>query len=136
MIDCLFCKIVAGTIPSSKIYEDDELLAFLDINPINPGHTLVIPKKHYVDFLDMPESLTGTLFSRSQKIAKAVIAGVGAEGFNIGMNNRKVGGQVVFHAHVHIMPWFANDGHSLWPGKPYGEGEREQVQEKIVLQIN
>src|SRR3989338_5114266 len=104
MADCIFCKIVKGEIPSSKIYEDGDFLALLDINPINPGHTLVIPKKHYVDFLDMPEPLIGTLFSRSQQIAKAVIAGVSAEGFNIGMNNRKVGGQVVFHAHVHIMP--------------------------------
>lgn len=136
MTDCLFCKIIAGTIPSSKIYEDDEVLAFLDISPINPGHTLVIPKQHYVDFLDMPEPLIGTLFSRSQRIAKAVITGVGAEGFNIGMNNRKVGGQVVFHAHIHIMPRFANDGHSLWQGKPYGDGEREKAQQGIVKHMH
>lgn len=136
MSDCIFCKIRDGQLPSAKIYEDDELLAFLDITPINPGHTLVIPKQHYVDIRDMPEALIGSLFAKSKEIAKAVIAGVGADSFNIGMNNGKGAGQVVFHAHAHIMPRFPNDGHSLWEGKPYAEGEREKTQQKIMRQIN
>lgn len=135
MSDCIFCKIRDGQLPSAKIYEDGEILAFLDITPINPGHTLVIPKKHYVDIRDMPEALIGALFARAKEIATAVIAGVGADSFNIGMNNGRGAGQVVFHAHAHIMPRFPNDGHKLWPGKPYGEGERERVHAQIVQQL-
>lgn len=129
--DCIFCKIVKGELPSYKIYEDDDVLAFLDIMPINPGHTLVIPKAHYADLFAMPEDQVSGVFSAAKKVAKAVIRGVGADAFNLGVNNGKTAGQVVFHAHIHIMPRFPDDGHKLWPGKKYGEGEAEKVREKI-----
>ncbi|MBI1961729.1 MAG: HIT family protein, partial [Parcubacteria group bacterium] len=114
MQDCVFCKIVSGDIPSHKVYEDESVLAFLDINPVNPGHTLVIPKAHHKDLLDIPLELGAKVMNAIQKIAPAVLAGVGADSFNLGVNNGSGAGQIVFHAHFHIMPRFAGDGHQLW----------------------
>ncbi len=131
MSDCIFCKIVAGELPSSKVYEDDEFLAFLNIKPVNPGHVLVIPKKHYTDLIAMSEDEVGKLFSVVHKISPFVIQAVSVEGFNIGVNCGVVAGQTVFHAHVHIMPRQTGDGLGSWQGKDYKAGEREQVAERI-----
>ena len=136
MDDCLFCKIVKGEIPCAKVYEDDDIMAFLDIAPVNKGHTLVIPKKHYVDFLDMPDDIVQKLFTATKKITKAVVEGVKADGFNFGMNNKKAGGQLVMHAHLHIMPRFNDDGLKLWEGHPYNEGDMDKVKEDIVKALN
>lgn len=130
--DCIFCKIIKGEIPSTKIYEDDEFYAFLDIKPINKGHTLVIPKTHCRNLMDFPKSQETDLMEFLKKVAKAVVKGVGADGFNLGMNNEPAAGQVVFHAHFHIIPRFDNDGLSSWPDKEYEDGEMETVKEKIV----
>ncbi|MEK7496368.1 MAG: HIT family protein [Patescibacteria group bacterium] len=131
MSDCIFCKIVAGELPSFKVYEDDEFLAFLNIKPVNPGHVLVIPKKHSLDLLDMSEAEVSKFFSLVRKISPFVIQAVSAEGFNIGVNCGVTAGQTVFHAHVHIMPRQTGDGHGSWQGKDYKAGECEQVAEKI-----
>lgn len=131
MENCLFCKIVAGELPSAKIYEDDEVLAFLDINPVNPGHTLVIPKEHYENFSATPNELLAKIMPVIDKIWGAIKEGLGADGFNLGLNNGKAAGQVVSHTHFHVMPRFENDGHHLWAGKPYPEGEMEKTAEKI-----
>ncbi len=135
MPDCIFCKIVKGELPSAKIYEDDRILAFLDIAPNNHGHTLVIPKEHYQDFLDMPDETIKDLFASSKKIAKAVQKGTGAEAFNIGMNNGKHAGQIVYHAHIHIIPRFANDGLKHWPSKKYEGTQMEEFKKKIVKHL-
>lgn len=131
MEDCIFCKIVKGEIPCHKVYEDDDVLAFLDISPVNPGHTLVIPKRHYVDLLELPETEAQTLIARIKKIAPAVISGVEAKAFNLNLNNGKIAGQEVGHFHWHIVPRFEGDGRELWRGQPYGEGEAEAILEKI-----
>ena len=131
MQDCVFCKIVAGDIPSNKVYEDREVLAFLDINPVNPGHTLVIPKAHYKDLIDTPPELASKLIQAIQKIALAVLAGVGADSFNLGVNNGSSAGQIVFHTHFHIMPRFAGDGHKLWQGRQADQNELAKVAEDI-----
>ncbi len=129
--DCIFCKIVKGEIPCAKVYENQKYVAFLDITPVNPGHTLVIPKEHYEDLLNTPDSVLDGMLNDSKKIAKAVLKAVGAEGFNLTVNVGPVSGQVVPHLHIHIMPRFPNDGHHLFKGGAYKEGEIQKVAEKI-----
>lgn len=134
--DCIFCKIIKGEIPSTKIYEDDNVLAFLDIMPANKGHALVIPKEHYETFIDIPEEVLGKLFSELHKLTKAVVKATAAEGFNLFMNNKKIAGQAVPHAHFHIVPRFDGDGLDFkWPSKKYEDGEIDKVKEKIKSYI-
>lgn len=115
MTDCLFCKIINGDIPCDKVYEDSRTLAFLDISPVNPGHTLVIHKHHHVDIFDTPENDLCDLFCTAKKMAGAVLSATKSDGINIGMNNKPAAGQVIFHAHIHVMPRLANDGLKHWP---------------------
>jgi len=131
---CIFCKIVKGEIPCYKIYEDDKFLAFLDIHPVNIGHSLVIPKDHYINIYDT----TSELMSGAIKIAKELATGLrdklGAEGVNIHMNNEKPAGQLVPHTHIHVIPRYNNDGFTHWHGaRGYNPGEAEEVVEKIHL---
>ena len=135
MNDCIFCKIVSGEIPSEKVYEDEETLAFLDIRPVNKGHTLVIPKKHCGNVFDMPEEAWLSMMRTAQKIAPAIKKAVGAVGMNINTNNERAAGQLVFHAHAHLIPRFENDGYKLWPQHPYPEGEAKEVAEKIKTSL-
>jgi len=107
---CLFCRIVSGEIPSKKVYEDANTFAFLDINPRNPGHTLVIPKKHYSTLFDMGEKDVGRLFESVKLVAEAVRKGSGADGLSLIQSNGKAAGQVVSHLHVHLIPRFMNEG--------------------------
>jgi histidine triad (HIT) family protein len=119
MENCIFCKIVAGEIPCARIVETDEVLAFLDIAPISPGHTLIIPVEHYETLWDLPEDIAMTLTRAIRKISKAVMTATKADGLNIGMNNLRAAGQLVPHAHFHLIPRFAGDGLDHWPGKAY-----------------
>ncbi len=129
--DCIFCKIVAREIPAQIVYEDEGTLAFLDINPVNPGHTLVVPKKHSMDVFEIDEHDWAAVMKTSRIVAHALEKALKTDGINLGMNNRAGAGQVIFHAHVHVMPRFKGDPHSLWPGKPYAEGEFEATGEKV-----
>jgi histidine triad (HIT) family protein len=135
MEDCIFCKIIKGEMPSYKVYEDDDVLAFLDITPVNPGHTLVISKSHHETLLQLPGDLACKLITVIKKITPAVVKSVEAEGFNLCQNNGSVSGQVVGHVHFHIIPRFDNDGHKLWSGKEYGEGRVENVLNKIKQEL-
>jgi histidine triad (HIT) family protein len=130
-MDCIFCKIIKGEIPAEKVFEDENFLAFLDITPVNPGHVLLIPKKHFENLYDLPNEVLSQAAPLIKKIALAIKQGVAAEGINLGMNNEKAAGQLVPHAHFHIMPRFSNDNHILWHGQPYAEGEIKKVGEKI-----
>ncbi|MEA3378153.1 MAG: HIT family protein [Nanoarchaeota archaeon] len=131
MEDCIFCKIANGIIPSSKVYEDEDIFAFLDIAPLNKGHTLVIPKKHFNEIYQMPDNLLGKLFSVVKKIACALKQD--NDGVNILQNNGKAAGQVVGHVHVHLIPRKDNDNVNLgsWKTKEYQENEIKQYQDKI-----
>lgn len=130
--DCIFSKIVAGQIPSEKVYEDDIVLAFLDINPISDGHTLVIPKRKYGTLDDCPAELLGQLCSRLGKIAKAVVSAMNAEGYNVLCNNGRAAGQLIDYIHFHIIPRKADDGVlAKWPQHPYPEGKIGEIAEKI-----
>ena len=117
MNDCIFCKIVAGEIPATKIRETEDTYSFLDIRPINTGHTLVIPKKHYASLLDIPEDLLAKVIVEVKRTAIAIKKVTGADGINLGQNNEAGAGQVVHHLHFHVMPRFANDGYVLWSPK-------------------
>jgi len=132
MTDCLFCKIISWDIESTKIYEDDTFLAFLDINPVNPGHTLLVPKEHFKDLYEVPDEVLSKAGPIMKKIANAIKRGVGADGINIGMNNEIAAGQEIFHAHFHIMPRMSDDGYEMWHGKPYDSDEtKKNIAEKI-----
>lgn len=131
MKDCVFCKIVAHELPSETLYETEDILAFLDIKPINPGHALVIPKKHFESIHDTPDELMAKIILVSKKIANVIQQTLGAEGVNIAMNNGKAAGQIVFHAHIHVMPRYSKDAFKLWTGKDYKNGEKEVIANKI-----
>ena len=135
MDDCVFCKIVEGKIPSAKLYENEHILSFLSISPVNKGHALVIPKKHFADLTEIPEKELKELIKVSQKVAAAVEKATKAHGFNITMNNKPAAGQVVFHAHFHIIPRYDNDGFTPWPMGKYNEGEMEEYRKKISEMI-
>lgn len=120
-----------GEIPSFKIYEDDATLAFLDIHPVNPGHTLVIPKKHSKNIFEIAPEDWAAVAEATRLLASAIEKAVGAVGINLAMNNREDAGQLVDHAHIHIIPRNKGDGLKLWPQHPYPEGEAERVAEKI-----
>lgn len=107
--NCVFCAIVAGEIPSFKVYEDDLVLAYLDINPFAKGHTLVIPKAHTEGLLDTPEETLAAVIARVKKIAARVKSVLKADGFNILQNNGEAAGQTVKHVHFHIVPRFGNE---------------------------
>ena len=104
MADCIFCKIIAGEIPSSTVYEDDQVVAFLDISQVTPGHTLVVPKQHFRNLLEMDADSASQLFARVPDIARKVLKATGAKGMNILNNNEEIAGQTVFHTHVHLAP--------------------------------
>lgn len=110
MDDCIFCKIAEGKVASKLIYEDDRTMAFLDINPGAPGHTLVIPKVHRDTILDMSEDEICSMFLTVAKVIKAIEKVIKPEGVNVFQNNRPAAGQVVNHVHVHIFPRFHGDG--------------------------
>lgn len=106
---CIFCEIVKGNIPSSKVYEDDNYLAILDLSQTTLGHTLVMPKKHYDNFLEMDSKEAGELMSAVNTVAKKVVKNLGASGCNILNNTNEVAGQTVMHTHVHIIPRYSKD---------------------------
>lgn len=121
---CIFCKIAAGTVPSVKVYEDEQVLAFMDISPITKGHTLVIPKAHHDPITTMPLPLLQQVVAVVQKIAKAQVDGLKADGINITQANGEIAGQVIPHVHFHVIPRSRNDRHS-WnsPQRKYDADE-------------
>ncbi|HCC73800.1 MAG TPA: HIT family protein [Candidatus Komeilibacteria bacterium] len=134
-MDCIFCKIVAGELPAAKVYEDKRFLAFLDINPINKGHVLVIPKEHHETLTNTPVDILKDLIAIVKTLAPAVVSGAGAAGFNLGVNNGKAAGQLVDHVHFHIIPRLDNDNLHPWPGKQYAEGEKESYAQRILKSL-
>lgn len=135
MDECIFCKIVKGEIPSEKVFENKKFLAFLDIGPVKKGHTLVIPKKHYKNLLDMPEEELKGYMETIQKVSRVVMKGINADGISINMSNEPAAGQVVMHAHVHVIPRIKGDGLKLWPQGKYAEGEATEVRSKITSHL-
>ena len=134
-MDCIFCKIAEGKIPASKVYENKDVIAFLDISPVNKGHVLVLPKQHFENLQKIPEALLCETVKAVKKIAPAVLKAVNAPAFNLSLNNGKEAGQLVPHLHFHIMPRFEKDGLGAWPSKKYEDGEMQKVAERIKKEI-
>ena len=134
-MDCLFCKIIRGAVPAQVVYEDKSVLAFLDLFPSNPGHVLVVPKKHSENLLDASGEDLRSLISVIPKIAAAVLKSVECDGFNLAVNNGKVAGQVVPHLHFHIVPRREGDGHELFHGTKADPEGLEEVAKKIKIAL-
>ena len=117
--ECIFCKIVAGDIPCAKVFESETVLAFLDIAPVHAGHVLVLPKDHYPTLMDLPSELGSDLLQALSSVGKAIMETTGADGLNLMQNNHEAAGQLVHHAHFHLIPRFKDDGLRLWPQSPY-----------------
>ena len=133
MIDCIFCKIINGEMPCYKIYEDERVLAFLDISNDANGHTLVIPKKHFENVFDCDEKELAYLIKIVQKIARHYKEKCGASGVNIINASGKVAEQSVFHLHFHILPRFENDGLKVFPKLNQNSLTLEEIAEKLRL---
>ena len=134
--DCIFCRIAEGTIPSAKVYEDENVVAFLDLSPVHPGHALVIPKAHYKDILEFPCGLAPAVCSAIQNVAKALMTVTGASGCNVLQNNGVIAGQSVFHVHWHVIPRFDGDGLELWRQGSYADdGAMQEMAEKMARAI-
>jgi histidine triad (HIT) family protein len=134
MEDCIFCKIVKGEIPCDKVYEDEIVFAFLDMNPVNIGHTLILPKKHFENIFDIEENTLAHIIKIAKKISIA-LKKVGVDGVNISINNGGAAGQVVFHSHTHVIPRLKEDGLAPWPTKKHKDGEMGETAKKIISML-
>ncbi len=131
--DCVFCKIIKGTIPSTRLYEDADVLAFMDTGPVVKGHVLVIPKAHHDPMMDTPPEILHKLISVVQRIAKAQMKELQADGISVSQANGKAAGQKVPHIHFHVIPRFTSDGfHGNWIPREY---KSPQELQEIAQQI-
>ena len=135
--DCIFCQIVDGEIPSRTVYEDENVTAFLDANPLAPGHTLVIPKEHHETLGDMPEDTGARVFEVLHQLTPAVEGAVDADASNVAFNNGEAAGQEVPHVHGHIIPRFEDDGgnpiHAIVGSRPdLSDDELDDIADSIA----
>ncbi|MEM3373651.1 MAG: HIT family protein [Candidatus Woesearchaeota archaeon] len=131
-MDCVFCKIIENKIPSSKIYEDDSVIAFLDIAPVHKGHTLVVPKKHSENMLKDDDEDLKKCIVVSKRLANAILKATNADGINLIINTMPAAGQVVMHTHFHLIPRYKNDGLKHWPQGKYENNEMESIKKRIL----
>ena len=122
---CIFCRIAQKQVPASFVYEDEKVVAFLDIKPLNEGHTLVIPKAHYESIFEIPVDLVAYLHGVTKKIAFAVKKATGADGISISQQNGKAAGQEILHFHVHVIPRY--EGQKLTSFSEISEADREKL---------
>jgi histidine triad (HIT) family protein len=136
MSECIFCKIINGDIPSAKVYEDENVLAFLDISQVTKGHTLVIPKVHKENVYELPEEAAANVFKTVPKIANAIKAAYDPIGLNVLQNNGEAAGQSVFHFHMHLIPRYGKgDGFgAVW--KTHQDEYTQDDYKKIAAEIN
>ncbi|MBU0957901.1 MAG: HIT family protein [Nanoarchaeota archaeon] len=134
MKDCLFCKIIKKEIPSEIIYEDEAVVVFLDINPVNKGHALVVPKKHFETSLDLPDSILCDVIQIAKRVAMKQMKELKCGGVNYIMNNFKAAGQEVPHAHLHVIPRFDEDDLVFLQGNKSGyEDDIGEFREKLNI---
>jgi len=140
MSDCIFCKIIDGSIPSNKVYEDEHVLAFMDVAPLTKGHTLLIPKQHVKDLLEMPEDVARNLYAAAPKIANAIKKAFNPVGLNTVNNNGAFAGQSVFHYHLHFIPRYdESDGLKVkWEAKKdeFTPEQLKTLAEEIKANLN
>ena len=137
MEDCIFCKIIQGEIPATKVYEDEKVLAFMDINPLNDGHTLVVPKRHAETIFEIdPQDLIATM-KVAQRLAIAIKKALNSDGMIVVQLNNKAAGQMVPHLHIHLIPRWENDGLQIgkWEIKPGDMEKIKDIAEKIKKEV-
>lgn len=134
--NCVFCSIIGHEIPSATIYEDEKVIAILDIAPSAKGHTVLIPKNHSKDILELPEEEAAHIFVVAKKIAGVLKEELNCDGINILQNNGRAAGQTVFHFHVHVIPRYENDSVKLtWTPGEYKEGEMQKLAETLAKKV-
>jgi histidine triad (HIT) family protein len=134
---CVFCKIVHGEIPSARILETSEAVAFLDINPVNHGHTLLVPKAHHARLSDLAESVAAEVGALLPRLCRAISAATGADGLNVIVNIGRAAGQTIDHCHWHIIPRFDRDAVNWpWPHSDYSGDELNQMRFRIERELN
>lgn len=135
--NCLFCKIVSGKIPSRRVYSDENCIVFLDINPVNHGHVLIVPRHHHRDLTELPADVASKIGALLPRLAKAVQNSRSATGLNVIINNGSAAGQTIFHGHWHLIPRFHDDTVNWpWPHGEYTGDEINQVALAIELELN
>ncbi|MDE6964690.1 MAG: HIT family protein [Lachnospiraceae bacterium] len=131
--NCIFCKIIAGEIPSQTIYEDDKFKVILDVAPATKGHALILPKSHYANLYELPEDMAADTVKLAKKMMRVMTDRLSCDGFNILQNNGEIAGQSVFHFHMHLLPRYKDDGEILKyiPRNPDPK-ELEQIRKTIT----
>lgn len=132
--DCIFCKIIAGEIPSNTIYEDDAFKVILDLAPAAKGHALILPKEHYADIYEIDEEVAGRAMKLAKKLAIHMTDVFGCDGFNILQNNHEVAGQTVFHFHMHLIPRYKNAKNNdilVWSHETFSDEEMAEIRDSL-----
>jgi histidine triad (HIT) family protein len=130
--NCIFCKVASGEIPSFGVLDEADAVAFLDIGPLTPGHTLLVPRAHYESLLDVPPEVVSSLAGYLPKLGRAIVEATGATGLNLLQNTGDSSGQAVFHLHFHLIPRQAGDGLGYrWNTTQYDRGKAESLQSSI-----
>ena len=127
-MDCIFCKIAAGEIPSATLYEDEDFRVILDLGPAARGHALILPKAHYADLCEIPEELAAKAMILAKKIVSAGRKALRCDGYNIVQNNGEAAGQTVFHFHIHVIPRYTGDNAGVtWSPGTLTEEDRQEI---------
>ena len=132
MENCIFCMIAKKEVSSQIIYETEQIISFLDINPVAKGHCLIIPKKHYNDVFDMPDAELNKIIAASKHVSELVCKNLGATGVNLLNASGKDAQQSVFHFHMHIIPRYKDDCFDAWPKSNYNEKNIEEIRKKLT----
>ena len=134
--DCLFCKILRGTLPAAQVLQTDRVIAFLDIQPVNPGHVLLVPRDHHATLSDLPDELAAHAGSLLPRLCRAVRAATGAEALNVIVNHGRQAGQTIDHVHWHVIPRHADDAVRWpWPHARYAGDELNQMRARIEREL-
>ena len=131
--NCIFCKILNGDIPSTKIYEDDQFVIMLDIGPASFGHALILPKDHYANIYEMPEEVLSKSICLAKTFGEKLVKALGADGLNLVQNNGTAAGQTVFHYHLHLIPRYEGDSvGDLWTPGSLSPEARQEILDKLA----
>lgn len=132
--DCIFCKIAAGEIPSRKIYEDNDLIAIMDLNPTSKGHSLIIPKEHYTNIYDIDEEIAAKVMKTAKKLATKMTVALNCDGFNLLQNNGETAGQTMFHFHMHLIPRYKDADNNMlkFTSVSFSDEEMDAIRNQII----
>ena len=131
--NCIFCKIIAGEIPSHTLYEDEQFKVILDVGPATKGHALILPKEHYANLYELPEDVAMNVMKLAKKMIQVMTDRLGCDGFNLVQNNGEVAGQTVFHFHLHLIPRYKDDGEILkYNVKSFSQEELSEIKKQIT----